>query len=502
MLCKGLRTWSRRTAAVAAAVSLIALATPETINAEFRNQDGTQKPPTISPYAYGEFGPRPEPDSFPDVGQYIYGEAGDPVFGGRVRRVTREYPNPSKSDIYAKNGFWSSDGKLMYHLDTLERNTIINSSVGSPANATLEVPGDVDYSGFDGSFAPVEPTAGRYTWYYFSGSKLMKYSISIVDGRPVLAPGVAPNPVMVKDFKDFGARTLAPLGGSVDWIDNSGNLMVLNLGGKVRVWNKEFDQVYSGSVGASAADWIGISPDGKYVVTSTDKGFYSYAVVTDAATRTGTLSTKGILFWTLCGGHGDLVTASNLRTYMVTFDCYGSTVDSTMQPAIYAVDVAPPSSVVGRTEGGRSAQRQANKKLFEPAWGDDGHFSGVSRGIMQDWAFVSVESYPQPVPPYDEGDIFGRPVGDWWDRAYMQEIVMVNVMTCQVVRVAHHRSRSINNSYYYQPRVSANWDGTSAAWLSNFGVSVVTPAGDVYADVYAVDVDSTEMPPPPATSCR
>jgi hypothetical protein len=78
----------------------------------------------------------------------------------------------------------------------------------------------------------------------------------------------------------------------------------------------------------------------------------------------------------------------------------------------------------------------------------------------------------------------------------MQEIVMVNVVTSQVVRVAHHRSRSINDSYYYQPRVSASWgdcDGASAGWLSNFGVKLTTPDG-VYADVYAVDVTADEVP--------
>ncbi|HUF92412.1 MAG TPA: Ig-like domain-containing protein, partial [Candidatus Limnocylindria bacterium] len=75
-------------------------------------------------------------------------------------------------------------------------------------------------------------------------------------------------------------------------------------------------------------------------------------------------------------------------------------------------------------------------------------------------------------------------------------IVMANVLTGEVRRLAHHRSRGISGgSYYYQPRVSAGWDGTRVAWASNFGYN-----GSNYGDIYAIAVDSSgSEPPPPGT---
>ncbi len=488
MLCKMLRNSSRRIAVITAAVSLMTLAAAAPSGA-YSDGDEVIQPPTTGKYAYGVYGPN-DAARFPEIGP-IYTNTGDPKFGGNVRRITNEFPNPSKSQIYSKNGFWSADGKLMFHLTTSETPTVINTATG----ASVAVPGD--YKGFDGSFAPDDAPGGPYHWYHFLGSKLMQYEITIAttDGSLSL---VSATPTPVKDFKEFGARMLGGLGGSVDWIDNSGQSMVLNLNGKVRVWNKKTGNLYSGSVGAGGADWIGMSPDGKYVVTSTDRGFYSYAI-THKADGTGTLSTKGILFWTLCGGHGDLVTATDDKTYMLAFDCYGDGTAPYDKPAIYAVNVAPATSVSGRTESSRTAQRIPNKRLFEVAWGDDGHFSGVSRGVLRNWAFISIESGVETMDINGDWDSFGRPVGDWWNRPYMQEIVMVNVVTCQVLRVAHHRSRSVSDTYYYQPRVSASWghdpllnatDGAMAAWASNFGVA--NAAG--YADIYAIDVAPTDVP--------
>ena len=455
-----------------------------------------QKPPTTGAYAYGVYGPNET--AFPKVGA-IYGGTGDPRFGGNVRRITSEFPNPSRSDIYSKNGFWSADGRLMYHLSALETNTVINTVTG----AGVEVPGD--YQGFDGSFAPNDPAGGPYTWYFFSGTKLMAHSISIAaDGTPVVAgPAVA--------VQDLGV-TVGGLGGSVDWIDNSGRYMVLNIGGALKVWDNVARTFYvnptPAPVNADAVvargGWIGISPDARYVVVSTDDGTgnagndqqWSYEV----DHSTGTVG-AGKLFWTLCGGHGDLVSAGDGHTYLVTFDCYGKAAGPAF-PAIYAVNVAPSTPVTGNDpadEVGRDAQRSSNKKLFELAWGDDGHFSGVSTGALRNWAFISVESGE---------DTFARPLDAttrspaWWTRPYMQEIVMVNVVTCQVVRVAHHRSRSVSDSYYYQPRVSASWDGTTAAWLSNFGQLQMSEQGRLsttpyagYADVYAIDVSPADLPP-------
>jgi hypothetical protein len=479
--------------------SLFTLA-PAAHAAGFITDDLLRKPPAAGVFTYGVWGP--QASGFPTTGE-IYGPAGDPRFGGKVRRITSEFPNASKSDIYSKNGFWSADGRLMFHLTSAETKTIVNTDTG----ASVEVPGD--YDGFDGSFAP-DDAGGTYTWYFFSGTQLMKYSLTLTaDGTPVVASGPA-------TVEDFGVR-LGGLGGSVDWIDNSGRYMVLNVGGVMRVWDRMARTFYADPPAPVSADavvlaggWIGISPDGRYVVVSTDDGSgiaggeqqYSFEVVHPSSTAAGMLE-PGVLFWTLCGGHGDLVTASDGSTYLVTFDCYGSSGEP-MLPAIYAVNVAPSTPVTGNDpldEAGRNAQRQANRKLFEVAWGDDAHFSGVSAGLLRDWAFVSMESAE---------DTFGRDVrrSPWWNRPYMQEIVMVNVITCQVVRLAHHRSRSVGFDYYAQPRVSASWgfgDATTAAWLSNFGQLAAgggagqSSAGS--ADIYAIDVTPLDLPATTAT-CR
>ena len=501
MLCKTFRNSSRHILVIMAVVLLITLAAAAPSGAQ-----GTAavKPPTSGPYAYGVFGPNET--TFPKLGSiYVKGtqtDAGDPRFGGRVRRITSEFPNPSKSDIYSKNGFWSADGKLMYHLTTSETKTLIDTATG----ASVPVPGG--YQGFDGSFAPNDLPGGPYSWYFFSGQYLMKYSISISAGGTSL---VAAGPDVVHDFGT--GVVLGGLGGSVDWIDNSGQYMVLNINGTLKVWDGR--TLYTNTENVNAANvvlnggWMGISPDGNYVVVSTE-GTTGQQQISYAIDHTMDTLMAGKLFWTLCGGHGDLVSAGG-RTYLVTFDCYGSAFPGfeNMPPAIYAVDVNPLQPVRATNdpsnsddEAGRNAQRTStlNKKLFEVAWGDDGHFSGVSRGALREWAFISIESGE---------DTFGRTLDatkrspEWWTRPYMQEIVMVNVVTGQVERVAHHRSRSVNDSYYYQPRVSVSWGdcgGASAAWLSNFGQLKLNKKGQPtrqpnadYADIYAVDVTAADV---------
>jgi hypothetical protein len=488
------QTFGKLRAAAMTAAAIIILSTAAPSAALTAGDTSVQKPPTTGEYAYGVYGPAQT--TFPKFGP-LYAGAGDPRLGGKVRRITNEFPNASRSDIYSKNGFWSSDGALMFHLSTTETKTIINATTG----VGVAVPGD--YKGFDGSFAPNDPVGGPYTWYFFTGTSLMSYSLSIAtDGKPFVVAG----PTLVKDF----GVVLGGLGGSVDWIDNSGKFMVLNIGGALKVWVRGTNTVYEPATRVNAdtvvtgGGWIGMSPDGNYVVVSTEDSSGSHQQISYAIDHAAGTVRAGKLFWTLCGGHGDVVSAADGRTYLVTFDCYGSRFPGSqdMLPAIYAVDVDPVQPVRATNnpdnsddEAGRNDQRAANRKLFEVAWADDGHFSGVSRGLLHNWAFISVES---------GDDTFARPLDatrkspEWWTRPYMQEIVMVNVVTCQVVRVAHHRSRSVNDSYYYQPRVSASWgdaNGASAAWLSNFGQvkkSKQPYAG--YADVYATDITRADVP--------
>jgi Big-like domain-containing protein len=41
-------------------------------------------------------------------------------------------------------------------------------------------------------------------------------------------------------------------------------------------------------------------------------------------------------------------------------------------------------------------------------------------------------------------------------------------------------------NYYYEPRVSASWDGTRIAWASNFNYKNAGHPGTQYADIYAI----------------
>jgi hypothetical protein len=79
----------------------------------------------------------------------------------------------------------------------------------------------------------------------------------------------------------------------------------------------------------------------------------------------------------------------------------------------------------------------------------------------------------------------------WWNRPYMQEIVMANVVTGEVRRLAHHRSRSVEAYYRAQPRLSVSWDGSRVMWASNFGADTHFgdyASGEGYSDIYALDV--------------
>ena len=393
-------------------------------------------PPTTGAYAYystyGSFGP--DQAGFIGKGQTFI----DPVFGSTIRRLTNDVgQEQSYSDIYGKNGFWNADGTRMYH-NTPAGRTIIDTTTG--ATVRSNVPGN-----FDSSFAPDDPD----TWYYFSGASLRKYSV---------ATGTTS---LVKTF----SATLGALGGSVDWVDRTGRYMVLNIGGQARVWDKQDDVLYAGPVPGNAGDgWVGISPDAAYVVSSIDAK-RSYAI--NHATRS--VNTTGVMFWSLCGGHGDLVSATDGKTYFVTFECYE-------EPGIWAVDIS-----LSQTASNVEKQRADNRKLFATEWADDGHMAAGARGMFQDWAFISVESNDDP---------FTGGVSGW--RPYKQEIVMANVVTGELRRLAHHRSRGIGASYYHQPRVSVSWDGTRVAWASNFGY-----AGPDYGDIYAIELASAGSPPPP-----
>ena len=407
----------------------------------------SQPPPASGPYGYNTF--VPGSSGFPATGQTY----ADPVFNETIRRLTNEasFVESGDSEIYSKNGYQNADNTLMYHRRADGSRHIIDSSTGAVVCGNLPLSG---VQGADSSFDPVDPTI----WYYFSGTQLRRYFVTLTSCVPDANP--------VKTF----SAALGPLGGSVDWIDNSGRYMVLNVGGTVHVWDRLADQLYGGGFNfnaftANGDGWVGISPDGKYLVTAgAEMTHYSFAI-----DHVGKTLGSPVLFWTMCGGHADLVSASDGKTYYVSFDCHTS-------GDIYRVDVTIP-----QTSSDPQKQRTDNLMVVDldapPGnWADvDGHFSGVSKGPLKDWVFVSINS---------GDDDFNSGVGTW--RRYKAEVFMVNVLTKEVRRLAHHRSRSVDMGYIRQPRVSVSWDGGKVTWASNFNLN----NGLDYADIYSISISA------------
>jgi len=402
---------------------------------------GVHAPPTNGPFPYSPPGSwLPGQAGFPAVGDsYI-----DPVFGTTVRRITDEFSGQSFSDIYATNGWWNADASLLVHRTSTDHIAI---NAATAAVVQTGVPGGTGSS--ETSFDPVDPDV----WYFYQNDELWQFRVTT--GATAL-------------LKKFPAAADNSLGGSVDWIDRSGRYFLVAYNGALHIWDRTTDKLYANSIPFDAllsGGWAGISPDGNYVITATGD-FTSYLINHESRT----LSTTGIMFWNLCGDHGDLISASDGRTYLVTFECNN-------QAAVYRVDVTIQHTGLGDISD--VAQQQAdNVMLIDTDFDDSGHFSCVSSGPNRDWCFVSFEA---------RDDSFTDQ--DW--RPYKQEIVAVQVVPPFAVRrLAHHRSRSTDcptcpfGGYYHQPRLSASWDGRRVAFASNFGFD----AGTVeYADIYVLD---------------
>src|SRR5439155_27130029 len=120
---------------------------------------------------------------------------------------------------------------------------------------------------------------------------------------------------------------------------------------------------------------------------------------------TKTLSSSGTLFWTLCGDHGDVISPSDGKDYLITHNCYN-------EAAIYRVDIT-----ITQSASNLPKQQSDNVRLVAYDWPEvDGHFSCASKGVNQDWCYASVES---------SDDTFSS-MGTW--RPYKQEILMVQMV--------------------------------------------------------------------------
>src|SRR5207249_3801001 len=124
-----------------------------------------------------------------------------------------------------------------------------------------------------------------------------------------------------------------------------------------------------------------------------------------------------------------------------------------------------------------------NRRLLTLTWNDTGHVTTVARGSLQDWAFLATED---GTDTFNSGRVDAKGNVTPWT-GYRQEIIAFNVLTAEVRRLAHHRSRSVFHDYFASPRVSASWGGKVVGFASNFNQTGTN-------DIYVIPFSATFSP--------
>ena len=273
----------------------------------------------------------------------------------------------------------------------------------------------------------------------------------------------------------------------MNWLDASGRYMLVRYGAEpsVHLYDRTNFSAgpYANPIDAtrSVGFGLGLSPDGQFVVGYDGRAVGYGGMGQGLSWRIDhvnrALPVTPNYFWGLCGNHGAFVSASDGRNYMAVSDCFSGT-------QLWRVDI---TNAVGDQSPGTGPDVDAqhampNNKLLAswPTPGEGaGHVSAVAAGPLRDWVFYATE---------DRDDTFDGGTGDNTGRitpwhAYRQEIMAINVMTGEIRRLAHHRSR-LDDDYYSQPHVSASWKGAVVGFSSNFnqpGTQGEPPVTDVYA---------------------
>jgi hypothetical protein len=433
-------------------VSLTAVVLSVTLARAYLSGPGISPPPATGAFAYNSFVP-------PLTSGTIYI---DPVLGETVRRLTTDH---GQDDLYVRNMWWNADETRYLHTAPgAGQSYVIGVATGT---VTHTIP--VGHPSYDDGFDPVDPAVV----YYIRPDGLHKVTL-----------GVAGAFTDVLYFAPPAGATLLPLGGSINWFDASGRYMLVRYGSEpsVHLYDRQnmaagpYANPVSGAATAGSGSYVGLSPDGQYIVGfesgsfGVNGGGWGVSWKIDHTTRT--IAPAPTIFWSNCGDHGSFLSASDGRIYMITYDCH-------TQAGLWRADIT--NNANGLNEAQQLALPNNRLLLAYPTWNDFGHVSTVARGPLQDWAFFSTE---------DGTDVVNGPVSPW--HAYRQEIIAVNVITGEIRRLAHHRSRSVDADYYNQPRLSVGWGGKVVGFASNFNQSGVT-------DIYAIPLAWGLAPSPPST---
>ena len=395
-------------------------------------------PPATGPLAYNSFVP-----ALTTGASYV-----DPVFGATVKRLTTDH---MYDDIYARNMWWNADETRYFHqgkIINLVTNTV--EYTGLPLSNELCLNSGCNNEGFD----PVDPNV----YYYHTGATIRKVTLQ--------AGGTWTNTVY---FTAPGGAALKDLGSTLNWWDASGRYFLVRYGPEPSVYLYDRQNLAAGpyanpvrgDISIDTNGYIGITPDGKFLVGHQDVPgqIRPSASVSWAINHAGrSVAAAPTIFWSLCGDHGAFMSASDGRNYYFSFNCWDT-------PGVWRVDITNNADGLGYAQ--QKALPNNRQLLALNSWDDaNGHFTTVARGPLKDWGFVSIE---------DGNDAFNGGTSPW--RTYRQEIIAINVVTNEVRRLAHHRSRGIGADYFYTPRLSVSWGGKYVGWASNFNQGSV----DIYA---------------------
>lgn len=433
-------------------VRLVSIVFCGLVVAAFISDNGSHPPPATGTYAYNSFVP-----SLPPNSSYV-----DPVFGETVNRLTAD---GSHDDIYARNMWWNADGTLYLHRSQSggkDRWQVINAATGTVEYDNIPF----GSSAADGGFDPVNPNV----LYYYSGSNIERVTL---EGSGTWAT----------DTYFTAPATIESLGGTLNWFDANGQYLVVRYGPEpsVHVYKTSaLSSPYANPIDASDnidhGGYVGITPDGEYLVGWDETGGgvnnsgLGQSWKLDSVNNS--IAASPTSFWSLCGDHGDFLSATDGHDYMITYDCH-------TQPGLWRVDIT--NDAVGLNESQQQALPNNNKLVdFSPNWNNFGHISATARA---DWAYFDSE---------DSSDTFNSGTNDGngfitpW-HAFRQEVAAVDVVptTPVIRRLAHHRSRwQTPRDYYSEPRVSASWGGNYLGFASNF--NQLNGSGAPITDIYDI----------------
>src|SRR3989454_912806 len=437
----------------------------------FESADGSLPPPATGAFAYNSFVPPLVP-----AASYI-----DPVFGETVRRLTVDH---SHDDIYARNMWWSADETRYLHRVCCVADywNVIQVATGAITHTGLP---NGDFAA-DGGFDPVDANV----LYYIvrdrgdGRGEIHRLTLGPSGSWTNTVEWTAPSPLgTASDY----------LGGTINWLDASGRYMLVRYGPEPSVYLLDRQNLAAGPYGnaidarnyVDEGSYLGPTPDGGFVVGFDSRFNIAFGLgegvswAIDHAART--VAPAPNVFWSLCGDHGAFASASDGRNYMIVSDCDNFS-------GLWRVDITNNADGLGEEQ-----KTLPNNRLLI-AWATvnevGGHVSTVARGLLRDWVFYASE---------DGTDEFNGGVDDGtgaitpW-HAYRQEIMAINMLTGEIRRLAHHRSRSLlSGDYYAFPRLSASWGGGVVGFASNFNQPGVT-------DIYAIQFAAPAPPPPPSVT--